>query len=94
MYIYSPPDRHLSYLQFELGFPGSSAGKESTCNTGVFSSIPGAGKIHWRRDSLPTTVLFGFPGGSAGKEFACKVGDLCSISGLGRSPGDVSGYSL
>ena len=92
MYIYSPPDRHLSYLQFELGFPGSSAGKESTCNTGVFNSILVAGKIHWRRDSLSTTVLFGFPGGSAGKEFACKVGDLCSISGLGRSPGDVSGY--
>ena len=94
MYIYSPPDRHLSYLQFELGFPGSSAGKESTCNTGVFSSIPGAGKIHWRRDSLPTTVFFGFPSDSARKEFACKVGDLCSISGLGRYLGDVNGYSL
>ena len=73
MYIYSPPDRHLSYLQFELGFPGSSAGKESTCKPGDLSSIPGAGKIHWRRDSLPTTVFFGFPGGSAGKESACKV---------------------
>ena len=76
------------------GFPHSSVGNEATCNAGDPVSIPGVGKIHWRRDSLPTSVFFGFPGGSAGKEFACKVGDLCSISGLGRSPGDVSGYSL
>ena len=34
------------------------------------------GKIHWRRDRLPTPVFLGFPGGSAGKEAACNVGDL------------------
>ena len=28
-----------------LGFPGSSAGKESACNTGDFSSIPGSGRL-------------------------------------------------
>ena len=27
-----------------LGFPGSSAGKESTCNAGDLSSIPGLGR--------------------------------------------------
>ena len=47
-----------------LGFPGSSAGKESTCNAGEPDSIPG--KIHWRRDRLHTRVFLVFPGGSAG----------------------------
>ena len=40
-----------------LGFHGSSAGSESTCN----------GKIPWKRDRLPTPVFLGFPGGSAVK---------------------------
>ena len=49
------------------------------------------GKIHWRRDRLPTPVFLGFPGGLAGKESTCNVGDLGSIPGLGRSPGEVKG---
>ena len=52
------------------------------------------GKIHWRKDRLPTPVFLGFPYGSAGKESACNVGDLGSIPGLGRSPGEGKGYSL
>ena len=52
------------------------------------------GKIHWRRDRLPTSVFLGFPWGSAGKESACNVGDLGSIPGLGRSPGEGTGYPL
>ena len=43
------------------------------------------GKIHWRRDRLPTPVFLGFPGGSAGKESACNAGDLGSILGEGNS---------
>ena len=27
-----------------MGFPGGSAGKESTCSTGVLGSIPGLGR--------------------------------------------------
>ena len=50
------------------------------------------GKIHWRRDRLPSPVFLGFPGGSAGKESACNAGDLGSIPGLGRSPGEEKGY--
>ena len=61
-----------------LGFSGSSAGKE--LNSWV-------GKIHWRRDKLPTPIFLGFPGSSDGKESACNAGDLDSIPGLGRSPG-------
>ena len=50
------------------------------------------GKIHWRRDKLPTPVFLGFHCGSAGKESACNAGDLGSISGLGRSLGEGKGY--
>ena len=52
------------------------------------------GKIHWRKDRLPTPVFLGIPGGSAGKKSACNVGDKDSIPGLGRSPGEGKGYPL
>ena len=51
-----------------VGFPGSSAGKESTCNRGDPGSIPGSGKSPCRRDRLPTPVFLGFTAGSDGKE--------------------------
>ena len=79
--------RHLIVLF--LGFPGSPAGKESTCDAGD----PGW-KIPWRRDRLPSPGFLGFPGGSAGKESACSEGDLGSIPGLGRSPGRGRGNPL
>ena len=50
------------------------------------------GKIHWRRDRLPTSIFLGFLYGSTGKESACSVGDLGSISGLGRSSREGKGY--
>ena len=52
------------------------------------------GKIHWRRDWLPSLVCVGFPHGSAGKESTCSAGELGSIPGLGRSPGKGTGYPL
>ena len=67
-----------------LGFPGSSAGKESACDEGDPSSIPGSGRF--LEDRLPTPVLLCFPGGSDDKETACNAGDLGSVPGLGRSP--------
>ena len=75
-----------------MGFPGSSAGKESTCNAGGFDSR--LGKIPWKRDRLPTPVFLGFPGGSDWKESVCNAGDLASIPGLGRSPGRRHGNPL
>ena len=74
--------------------PHSSVGKESACNAGNPSSIPGIGKICWRRDRLPIPVFLVFPGGSAGKESACNAGDLGSIPGLERSPGEGNSYPL
>ena len=32
-------------MEFRRGFLGSSAGKESTCNAGDLSSIPGSGRF-------------------------------------------------
>ena len=43
---------------------------------------PWVGKIHWRRDRLPTLVFLGFPSGSAGKESSRNAGDLGSIDPL------------
>ena len=64
-----------------MGYPGSSAGKETSCNAGDSSLIPGLGRFPWRRDRLPTPVFLGFPGGSDGKESAYSAGDLGSVLG-------------
>ena len=39
-------------------FPCGSAGKESACSAGDLDSIPGLGKIPWRRGRLPTPVFW------------------------------------
>ena len=67
-----------------LGFPSSSAGKESTCNSGDPSSIPGSGG----------TLCLDFTGGSDSKKSACNVGELGLFPGLGRSPGGGHGNPL
>ena len=69
------------------GFPGSSAGKESTYNAGdpgFFNSW--VQKIPWRRERLSTPVFLDVPGGSAAKESSCNAGDLGLIPGLRRFP--------
>ena len=62
------------------------------CGTPGFD--PWVGKIHWRRDRLPTPVFLGFPCGSDDKESTCNTGDLGLIPGLGRSGGEGKGYPL
>ena len=76
-----------------LGFPGSSAGKESACNTGDLVRFLGW-KVPWRKDRLPTLIFLGFFGGSDGKESTCNAGDMGLIPGLGRSPGGGHGNPL
>ena len=75
------------------GFPDSSVGKESACNAGDPSSIPGSGRSAGEGNP-PTPVFLLFPCGSAGKESTCNAGDLGLIPGLGRSPGEGKGYGL
>ena len=52
------------------------------------------GNIPWRRDGLPTPVLFGFPSGSNGKVSTCSMGDVGSIPGSRRSLGGGHGNPL
>ena len=40
-----------------MGFPGSSDGKETACNAGDPSLIPGLGLFPFRRDWPPTPVF-------------------------------------
>ena len=74
-----------------LGFPDSSVGKESACNTETLIQFLGQ-EDPLEKDRLPTPVFLGFPCGSASKESACNAGDQGSIPGLGRSPGEGKGY--
>ena len=48
----------------QMGFPGGSAGKEPACHAGDLGSIPGFGKIPWRKERLLTPVFW--PGESHG----------------------------
>ena len=70
-----------------MGFPHSSAGKESACNGGDPSSIPRLGRSPEEEIRLPTPVFLGFSGGSDGKESTCNAGDSGLIPWLIRSPG-------
>ena len=84
----------LAYTCLSWIFPDSSVGKESACNAGDASLIPGLGRPLWRRVRLPTAVFLGFPIGSDGKESTCNAGDLGSIPGFGRCPGEGRGNPL
>ena len=71
----------LHFSSNSWGFPGSLAGKESSCNAGDPTLIRGSG-----RDRLPALVFLGFPGGLNSKESSCNAGDLRSTAGLGLIP--------
>ena len=77
-----------------LGFPDSSIGKESACNAGDPSLIPGSGRSAGEGIGYPLQYPWASLCGSAGKESTCNAGDLGSIPGLGRSPGEGKGYPL
>ena len=53
-----------------MGFPGTSAGKESTCNVGDPNLIPGSGSSPGEGISYPLQYSSGFLSGSDGKESA------------------------
>ena len=71
-----------------------SVGKESTCNAGDPSSIPGSGRsagegidypLQYSSSSLVAQLVKNLPG---------MPGNLGSILGVGRSPGEGKGYPL
>ena len=77
-----------------MGFPHSSVGKESTCNAGDPSSIPGSGRSAGKGTGYPLQYSWTSLVGSAGKESAHNTGDLSSIPGLETSPREEKGYPL
>ena len=72
-----------------LGFPDSSVGKESTCNAGDPSPIPGWGRSAGEGIGYPLQNSWTFLVAQL-----VKSPHLGSIPGLGRSPGEGKGYSL
>ena len=44
-------------MGFPMGFPGSSVGKESTCNVGDEGSIPGWGRLPGEGNGKPLQYL-------------------------------------
>ena len=76
-----------------MGFPDSSVGKESACNAGDSSWIPGLGisageGIDYPLQSWASLVA------QLDKEPTCNMGDLYLIPGLGRSLEEGKGYPL
>ena len=76
-----------------MGFPDSSVGKESTCNAGHPSSIPGSGRSPGAGIGYPLQYFWASLV-SDSKEPACNARDLDSILGLGRSPEGGHGNPL
>ena len=62
---------HKAYCK--VGFPASSVGKESACNVGDPSSIPGSGRSTGEGIGYPFQLFLGFPDGSDCKEPACNA---------------------
>ena len=62
-------------IQYSLGFPGGSAGKESAYNAGDLGSIPGLGRSPGEENRLPTPVFW--PGEFHGlySPWGCKESD-------------------
>jgi len=70
------------------GFPGSSAGKEFSCNAGEDPGlIPGSGRSPGEGIGYPLQYSWASLVAKMVKESVCNVGDLGSVPGLGRSPG-------
>ena len=78
------------YERERWGFPGSSDGKESTCNTGDPDLIPGWGRFPGEGIGYPLQYFY-TPLVLRLQRICCSVGDLGSIPGLGRAPGGGTG---
>ena len=81
-----------------LGSPGKSAGKESTCNAGDPSSIPGLGRSAGEGIGYPLQYSWAFLVAQLGKNPPAMretwVRSLGLIPGLARYPGEGKGYPL
>ena len=88
-------NNNFLFRQYLRGFPHHSVGKESTCNAGDPSSIPGSGRstgggmgytLWYSWASLVAQLVKNLP--------AMQQTWVRKISELGRSPGEGKGYPL
>ena len=77
-----------------MDFPGSSACKESACNSRDPGSVPGSERSAGDGIGYPLQYSWASLVAQTVKESACSMGDLGSIFGLGRSPGGGHGNPL
>ena len=75
-------------------FPDSSVGKESACNAGDPSSIPGLGRSAGEWIDYPLQYSWASLVAQLVKNLPAMREDLGSIPGLGRSPAEGKGYPL
>ena len=77
-----------------MGFPGSSADKESACNAGDLDLIPGLERSPGGGHDNPLQYSWAFLVAQLVKKSACNVGDLDLILRLEIYPGEGKGYLL
>ena len=77
-----------------MGFPGSLAGKESACNAGDASLIPGWGRSPGEGIGYPFQYSWASLVAQLIKNSPAMRVPLGSIPGLGRSPGEGNSYPL
>ena len=75
-----------------MGLPDSSVGKESACNAGDPSLIPGLGRSTGEVIGYPLQCSWASLVTQLVNNPTCNAGDPGSILGLGRSPGERKGY--
>ena len=76
------------------GFPGSSASKESNCNAGDPTSIPGLGRPSGEGIGYPLQYSWVSLVAQTVKNLSRNAEDLGLIPELGRSPGGGDGNPL
>ena len=80
------------FFKHNMGFPGSSVGKESACNETLVRFLGREDPLEkgWATHSS----ILGLPCGSAHKESVRSAGDPGPVPRLGRSLGEGKGYPL
>ena len=97
LHVFSWLDRLIFFSHWIVsivGFLGSSAGKEYTCNVGDTGSNPGSESSPGEGIGYPLLYSWASLVAQMVKESTCNAGDLGSIPGLGWAPGGGHGKPL
>ena len=78
-----------------MGFPGSSAGKEYTCNAGDLGSVPGSGRTTGEGIGYPLQYSWALLVAQLVKNPpSMRETWVQGVPGLGKSPGEWNIYPL